>query len=138
MKNTLLRVGTAALVTIFVHNTSILTARIHHETDIFGKWLASQQIYRDCNIAELQNNLNDTFLDTFKKRYQKNLVPLKGLIPLLSVLSNNNIQADGFFLRSPFDDSMRANLAFLYENIQNNMPCFIDCLVTHGMASRRK
>lgn len=135
MKRALINQGIAFLA-VTVINTSFISAyTIMHETNIFGKWLACQQVYQDRNISQIAETINDVFLHNFTSQYQKNIVPLKQLSSLLSVLTNGSIQADGYRLQAPVDECMRDNFSFLYEQIESNIPAFIECLAYHGMAS---
>lgn len=120
--------------TVFVLMSS-LYADSKHETEVFGKWLAWQQIYYDRNIAALKNELNDTFLKNFKNQYEKNLVNLKPLATLLSAISENQIQKDSFHLHPPMTMGMQSNLGLLYEKLEHNVETFVTYLVENGMAS---
>ncbi len=111
-------------------------AMIKHETEVFGKWLAWQQIYYDRNIADVSKDLNDDFITNFKNQYKKNIPLLKPLTSLLNKITEGQISNTGFLVRTPIADGMRNQLSFIYENIENNMPAVIEYLANGGMASR--
>ncbi len=129
---------TTGLITAVCFTTAATLAAVtKHETDVFGKWLAWQQIYNDRNIADVANNLDDTFLNNFRDHYQKNIPLLKNLTPLLATITNNLVQEDGYLLAPPLTQEMHENLRYLYEQIENNMPAFVDSLLASGLADKK-
>lgn len=114
-----------------------LSAITKHETDIFGKWLAWQQVYDDRSIADLKNSLDDQFVALFKSHYEKSVVQLRGLAPVLAAISNNNIQPGKFQIQAPLDEQMKDTLAFLYDALDNNQIAFVDYLINNGMADAK-
>jgi hypothetical protein len=133
MKHSMLLSGTVA--TCLLLATSTMWATTKHETEIFGKWLAWQQIYHDQTISNLKNDLSDNFVKIFKNHYEKNIIALKPLVPLLGVITNDSVGPDHFLIKPPLDEKIKNNLSTVYENIEHNVPAFIDYLIASGMCS---
>lgn len=125
----------AGMFCVFASHTMIVYATVKHEVEIFDKWHAWQQVYQDRAITAMEKDLDNKFLGLFKQAYEKNIINLKSLIPTLTTITNGKIQEDGFQLQNPLDDQMRSNLIFMYNQIESNMPGYVDCLVNSGMIS---
>jgi len=106
-----------------------------HETQVFSKWHAFQQKYYDRDLSSFANKLNDSFLPTFQKHYETNLVALKPLTPFLSLLSNNLISNDGFSFQAPINKEFKENIEFIYRTAESDMPNFITCMARNGFLS---
>jgi len=116
---------------LFIASTAKATTK--HETEVFGKWLAWQQVYHDQTISNLKNNLSDSFIKIFKNHYEKNIIALKPLVSLLGIITNDSIGPDHFSLKPPLDEKIKSNLGTIYDNIEHNVPAFIDYLIASGM-----
>lgn len=108
-----------------------------HETDIFGRFLAWQQVYKDRSIVELRNHLDDNFLHNFKQQYLKNIIQLKPLVPFLTTFTGGQIQEEGAVLRSPMNQGLQHNLSFLYEHVEHDVKGLINELVRSGFCTEK-
>lgn len=105
-----------------------LSANTKHEIEIFGKWLAWQQLYKDRSFVDLQKRDDDNFLTTFRCVYQKNAPQLQGLIPLLSDITEQQISTTSYCLKPPLNQKMRITFSTLYNYFESNLPAFFNYL----------
>lgn len=135
MKHSAFKQSIALAAALFINTPTISAFITAHETNIFARWLTCQQVYVDRNIADLQQEVGDSFLQNFKKQYEANLPALRELTPLLSQITNNGIQEDGHNLQAPINEYMAANFCYLYQAMEEDMPKVLDSLIISGMAS---
>lgn len=128
----------AYLATImFVSVTVVQAKQVEKATDVFRKWIDCQEVYQDCDFEKKAQQLDDNFLLAFKENYETNFTQLKNFNNFLSGLSNNQINEDGYQLKPPLDETMKARVGLLYHLIDNNFESFVECLRINGFASQK-
>lgn len=116
------------LLTALSCSLSSLQATTLTPGEIFEKWVKVQYIVNDRNLSDLIPSLNDDYLARFKKNYESNLPLLRTLQPLLSHITDGAISNNGYSFQPPIAETMRNNIAALFNLFDNNPTQFIEYL----------
>ena len=114
---------------------SSMKAKEKNDFDVFEKWMKIQRIYPDKNISHFKNQLNDSFVSTFKSRYEENFTTLNKMTPFFEALTNNQINGNGYQLRYPLNAEMKNCLDLLYDTLEQNPAAFINLLKNNNFAT---
>ena len=116
---------TLAYVTAHV---SFVQSSIKMPVDLFEKWIKIQHVVQDRDLTALNATLDNNYLERFKKNYEELLPVLRPIKPLLSTLTDNAINNDGYTFKPPIKDSMISNMSSLFSALENNPTDFITFL----------
>jgi len=105
-----------------------------HETDVFLKWIAWQQVYHDRSIAELSTQPPQEFAQTLRAHYLADAYKMRALVPFLSKLTNGTIAQGYCNIASQPDRAMMENFTTMYDQIDRDMPAFVEWLLQAGIA----
>ncbi len=123
---------------VSVSASNIQAKQIEKATDVFRKWIDCQEVYQEYNFEKKAESLDDNFLRAFKENYETDFSLLKDFNYFLNGLSNSQINEDGYQLKPPLDENMRARLGLLYRLIDSDFESFIECLKLNGFASHEE
>ncbi len=110
-----------------VHAVTIKSA-----DEVFAKWLDWQRVMPDNDLSRITEQLDATFIDTFRSTYERSMNIFNPLVPFLDTLTESHINNDGYMLDHTVTTTLTRNLANMYALIENDMPGFVQYLQTSG------
>lgn len=120
---------------IFIYSVAF-SKEIRKASVVFRKWLDTQEVYKDVDITAMAGNLNNSFIRTFKERYENYLPFLRERVQFLKKLTNGQIEVDAYQIKDQIDWKMKANLIDIYDSIARDMPSFINYLKNNDFISQ--
>lgn len=101
--------------------------------DVFGRWIKTQNVFKDRSPEAMKDSLNDAYVATLKQKYHDQaelLVPLNELVESVFAAEIKNGQLD-----ATLNDGLKKNLTFMYGLLETDIPGFVDFLRHHGLES---
>ena len=112
------------------------TAETKQAEDVFGRWINTQNVFKDRSLASMKDDVNEAYITAVKQKYQDQvalLAPLNELIESIFAADIKNGQLDVVL-----NDGLKKNLFYIYGLLENDLPGFIAFLRHHGLESVKR
>lgn len=99
--------------------------------EVFGNLFLTQNIYADCNLTTMREQLDDDFVKACEHQCECNAVTLDSAYPFVTSLTGQ----DGLPFDRPINSIFYNNLSTIYNYLENSDPALIDFLQTLHMST---
>lgn len=115
-----------SLCATLVLTGSTYCRQVKKASDIFGQWLQEQEVFADRDIRQKSAMLDSSFARLFRAYYEENSELLAPLVPLLSQVTEQAIDGNGYQFSAVLPDAVKNNLIQLYDLLETNPKGFLD------------
>lgn len=95
-------------------------------SEVFNQWLQEQEIFSDRDLRQKSATLDKTHAHLFRTYYEENNALLSTLTPLFAAVTQRAINGNGYQLGDELSDTVKNNLAQLYELLESDPTLFFD------------